>query len=123
MNIANNPLVLDGTDMASTITSDPIWLANIINYNIQIVFTGSPVGTFTLQISGDAGNPNAPFQVDRDYQITHWTTMQGSSQAIAASGDHSYEVQNSGHRWARLIYTKTSGTGTITSCRFALKGA
>ena len=124
MNISTSPLALSSTDMSnSTITSNAIWLGNIINYNIQIVFTGSPVGTFTLEVSDDDGNTKQPIIDPATESITNWSTYQGSSQSISAAGNHSYEVQNSGHRWARIKYTKTSGTGTITSCRVNIKGA
>lgn len=108
--------------MAADITSDPIWLQNIVNYNIQLVFTGVPVGSFKLQISNDLGNPEAVLQDNRDFQIVNWTDMADSNQAISAAGNHSYEVQNAGHRWVRLIWTFTSGTGTMTSYRFNAKG-
>lgn len=122
MRTSNDSLDLDGTNMAVDITSDPVWLQNIVNYNLQLVFTGSPVGSFKLQISNDLGNPQAVEQQNQDFQIVNWTDMKDSNQAISAAGNHSYEVQNAGHRWVRLIYTATSGSGTLTSSRFNAKG-
>lgn len=122
MRTSNDDLALSGTDMSVDITSDPIWLQNIVNYNIQLVFTGSPGGNFKLQISNDLGNPQAVEQQNQDFQIVNWTDMADSGQTISAAGNHSYEVQNSGHRWVRLIWTETSGSGTMTSFRFNAKG-
>lgn len=122
MRTGNDDLNLSGTSMAVSITSDPIWLGHIINYNIQVAFTGSPNGSFKLQVSNDAGRPEAAHEEDRNFGITHWTDMADSNQAIVAAGDHSYEVQAAGHRWVRLVWTPTSGTGTITSIRFSVKG-
>jgi hypothetical protein len=122
MRIGNDTLTLDGTDMSVNITSEPLWLGHIANYNLQIVFTGTPGGNFKLQISNDAGNPQAAETEDRDFQIVNWTDMLDSAQTISAAGNHSYEVQNAGHRWVRLVWTQTGGSGTITSCRFNVKG-
>jgi hypothetical protein len=122
MRIGNDEISLDGTNMAVNITSDPIYLGHIANYNLQIVFTGTPGGNFKLQISNDLGRPEAALEEDRDFQITNWTDMADSAQTISAAGNHSYEVQNAGHRWVRLVWTQTSSTGTITSARFNVKG-
>lgn len=108
--------------MANTITSDPIWLGHIANYSLQLVFTGSPTGTFKLQISNDLGRPTAGDDGDRDYGITNWTDMTNSSQTISAAGNHAYDVQNAGHRWVRLVYTPSGGSGTMTVYRFNAKG-
>lgn len=108
--------------MASNITSEPSWLGHISQYNIQLVFTGSPNGNFKLQVSNDAGRPSAANDTDRDFQITNWTDMADSTQAITAAGNHCYEVADAGHRWVRLVWTATSGSGTITSAIINGKG-
>jgi hypothetical protein len=89
---------------------------------MQLVFTGTPTGSFKLQISNDEGNPSAAKEEDRDFGIVNWTDMADSTQSISAAGNHAYEVQNAGHRWVRLVYTATLGPGTITSARFNVKG-
>lgn len=122
MRIGNDTLNLSSTDMAADITSDPIWLGHIANYNLQLVFTGAPNGTFKLQISNDLGYPDSADEASRYVGLVNWTDMADSSQPISAAGNHSYEVQNAGHRWVRLIYTFASGTGTMTSYRFNVKG-
>jgi hypothetical protein len=125
MRIGNDDITLSGTSMAVDITSDPIWLGHIANYSIQIVFTGTPDGVFKLQLSNDEGNPSAAKEADRDFGIVNWTSIGGSSQIISAAGDLSYQVENAGYRWVRLVWEATSagsGTPTITSCRFNVKG-
>lgn len=122
MRIANDELNLSGTAMAVGITSDPIWLGHIANYSLQIFFTGAPVGSFKLQLSDDLGYPNAAEEPNRDYGISHWTDITPSNQAILAAGDHGYNVTNAGYRWVRLVWTPTSGSGTITSARMNVKG-
>lgn len=122
MRIANDPLTLSGTDMSIGITSDPIWLGHIANYSIQIVFTGTPVGSFKLQMSNDDGRITQPTIQTQDFGVINYTDIADSNQAISAAGNHAYTVENAGYRWVRLVYTPTSGSGTITVARFNIKG-
>ena len=111
---------LSGTDMTSNITGPAIWLSHIANYAIQLVFTGAPNGTFKLQASVDE-----PSKVNPAATVpTNWTDISASSQAITASGDHMWQVENAGYTFVRLVWTDSaSGVSTVTSCRFMVKGA
>ena len=121
MRIKNGDLSLDGTDMESNIISEPIWLAHIAYYSIQVVFTGSPDGSFKLQASNDEGKNDVE---TGQPNITNWTDIEGSTQAISSSGDHTYSVADPGYRWVRLVWTdSSSSSATITSARFNVKGA
>lgn len=125
MRIANDDLNFDSQDMSADIVSEPIWLGHIAYYSIQLFWTGDPDGTWTLEMSNDAGNPNAAKEEDRDFKITHWTTIGGSSSVISAEGDQGYNVENAGYRYVRVKWTaSSSGTGspTLVSARFAAKG-
>ena len=121
-----NLMVIDGSaapaSMAVTINFKPIWLGHIANYNIQVVFSGAPNGEFKLQVSNDEGQPAAQGDAQKYVGVTNWSDYSNSTQAISASGDHSYEVMESGHNWVRLVWTPTSGSGTILSARAYLKG-
>lgn len=122
MRIANEAITLSSTDMSGSITGTAIYLGHICNYSIQLVFTGSPSGTFKLQCSNDAGNPNGAVPPSLSSGVTNWTDIAGSSQVISAAGDITYQVENAGYAWVRVVYTFTSGTGTITSARVNVKG-
>lgn len=121
MRIGNDELNI-GTNLALNQTSDPIYLGHIANYSIQLVFTGTPGGNFKLQCSNDMGNPSANKEADRNFQITNWTDVADSAQTISAAGNHTWDVQNAGYRWVRVVWTQTSSTGTLTSARFNVKG-
>jgi hypothetical protein len=124
MRIANDSLNISA-NLATDQQSDPIWLGHIANYSIQLVFTGTPDGVFKLQLSNDDGNPTASRESDRDYEVVNWTDIGGSSQIISAAGDLSYQVENAGYRWVRLVWEATSagsGSPQITSARFNVKG-
>lgn len=123
MRIGNDSFIEDGTatDMSVTITSTPVWLGHICNYAIQLVFTGSPVGSFKLQASNDEGNP-ASAPTEQYKGVVNWTDIIDSPQAIGAAGNHMYTVEDAGYRWVRFIWTPSSGSATLTIARFNVKG-
>ncbi len=128
MRVSNdNLLVLDGVaqpvDMSTNINFKPIYLGSIVNYAIQIFFTGSPSGQFKLQMSNDVGNPSAPKESLQFEAVTNWTDVADSSFSVAAAGNVMWDVQNTGGEWVRVVYTDAGGTGTITSARSKVKGA
>ena len=119
MRINTENLTLSSTDMTATITSDAIWLGHIANGAIQLVFTGSPNGTFKLQSSVDAPNPGNP----KSTVITNWTDVINSTQSIVGAGDHVYELQNIGYTFVRVVWSDvSSGASTVTSARYMVKG-
>lgn len=122
MRIANDVLSFDSTDLSANRTSEPVWLGHIANYSIQLVFTGTPGGNFKLQCSNDEGNPAAAKEVDRDWEVVNWTDVADSAFTVSAAGDVTWDVQNAGYRWVRVVWTQTSSTGTLTSARFNCKG-
>lgn len=121
MRINNKSLVLDGTDLTANIVSNPIYLAHVANYSIQIVFSGTTVsGVFKLQGSNDFGAKED--QIDAA-SITNWTDLAGSSETVTTSGDILWTVDNAGYKWVRLVWTDTaSATASITSYRYMTKG-
>jgi hypothetical protein len=122
MRIKNEEIDFASMDLAASITSNPISVEHIVNYAIQLVFTGSPVGTFKLQASLDEGRPSSSSESSRSFKITNWTDIANSSQAISAAGDIMYNVENAGYNWVRVVYTRSSGTGTLTVARANVKG-
>lgn len=97
MAFASNKLLEDG-DMAATITTDSVSLAEKTQYALHAVFTGSPVGTLTVETSIDG---------------TTYDTLADSSTAVSAAGSQMFNIIAAGYLWARLKYTRTSGTGTL----------
>jgi hypothetical protein len=127
MRVKNDDLLeIDGVratkNMASTFTLQPIWLGHIVNASIQMVFTGSPVGTFTVEASNDLGQPQSSGDAQKVVGLSNWTTIAASANGISAAGDMLYTLANTGFNWVRVKYTATSGTGTLTSARSYVKG-
>lgn len=116
-------LAADGSaSLGGNWTSGAIWLGHIANYAIQLTFTGTPTGTFKLQASCDPGLNVNPTQVVQQSELTHWTDIADSSQAVSAAGNHMWTVQNAGYNWVRIVYTRDSSTGTLTDARVYVKG-
>lgn len=120
MRIHNEDLELDGTDMESNITSDPLRLESVINYSIQVVFTGSANGSFKLQASND---DDEKLDGVSGPTITNWTDIDGSTKTVTAAGNIMYDVENTGYKWVRLVWTDSSSSGAdITVARYHIKG-
>lgn len=122
MRIANDSLISAAVDLGSTWESDGIWLGHIANFSIQLVFTGTPTGNFKLQCSNDKGKEDKVLGGWSSDNVSNWTDIDQSAQPITAAGDHAWDVQNCGYRWVRVVWTFTSGSGSLTSARFNVKG-
>lgn len=99
-------IVASGDMEQTTITSTAMDLTYVQQYSVQAVYTGSPVGTFKLQLSND----NAPCS-----SAVNWTDYSSSSQAISAAGNYAWNVSFSNYHCVRLVYTRDSGSGTLTA--------
>lgn len=81
-----------------------------VNYSFD--WTGSPVGVFSVQISNDySENPDGTVK-----NAGHWTTLPLTS-TITATGtpdNASVDIVTEGNS-VRLVYTFTSGTGTLNA--------
>lgn len=95
--------------MGASFNSTPVDCSAVQLASIQGVWTGggSPTGTFKVQVSNDQVNDGA--------SVTNWSDYPSSSIAITTDGDLIYNISNLGYRWVRLVYTRTSGTGTLNA--------
>lgn len=92
--------LVNAATAASFSASQPLDLGDLKDYSMGIVVSGSDVaGTFTLECSNDK---------------TTWVTVADSDQAITTSQEVFYDVRDANYRYARLAFSYTSGTGTIT---------
>ncbi len=101
--------LVNAGNMGSSITSAPQQLTEMAMACIQAVFTGTPNGTFKLQVS------TTHKQDAQGNIITEgtWTDYTGSSQAIVAAGDFAWNLSTTPYPFVRLVYTRSSGTGTL----------
>lgn len=88
------------TTAATAFNSAPLLLNDGSMVYVQVLISGSNVvGTLTLEASAD--------------NVT-WITIAGSSQAIASSADHAWNVTSLAAKYLRAVWAYTSGTGNVS---------
>lgn len=124
LNTYNYQIPLTNHTMNTTITSPAMQLKNMVGYTIQIVFTGTPTGSFKLQASADPYNQAAPTQPYPE--PNNWTDVASSTFVVAAAGNVEWNTYYAMYNYVRFVYTdgsSGSSTATITSSVFNGKGA
>lgn len=116
------------TIMNATLTSAAMQCLNMAGYSIQIVFTGTPTGTFKLQASCDPV-PRQSQVVGSNgavtYTPTNWTDVKDSTFTVSAAGNVQWNVREVFYNYVQVIYTDTSSgssTAIITNATFNAKG-
>lgn len=100
-------------DMTGALTSQAIALTQVDNVAVQLAWTGSPTGTFTVQGSIDyVPLPGGGSSLNAGT----WTTITLPTTAATggAAGTLLINMNDLGFPWMRVVYTPTSGTGTLT---------
>lgn len=118
-NIPN--IIAPSTVLNTTVNSAPVPLYQTWFYAVQVVFTGVPTGSFSLQGSCD------PIPQARVEEITptNWSTIVNSTTAVTAPGNLMWNISEIGYNYVRVVYTDTSGgtsTAIITVATFNGKG-
>jgi len=108
----SNELILNAGDASGDLTSTQGLVAHVFGYSIQIVITGTPEGDIKLQGSSDPV-PDASFKVST-FPVANWTDIECSTKTITGAGTLTYDVADVFYNWVRVIYTATSGIGTLT---------
>lgn len=76
--------------------------AQILAGSVQVVSTGA-VGTAKLQASNDKKNP------------TNWTDISGATVSVTGAGTFLIPKMDLCYRFIQLVYTNSSGTGSVTA--------
>ncbi len=122
MRISNEDLLNGTQSMDADFNLRPCWLGHIAQYAIQLTFSGTPDGTFTLQCSNDQGHPNAQAKSEQSEDVDNWTTISGSSTVVSEAGDITWNAENVGYTWVRVAYTANNPGGVLETGRFNAKG-
>lgn len=91
----------------ATLTSEVCDLNHMYGYALQCTFTGNAVGSVIVQGSCD------PTDFNLTSRIVNWSTV--VTLALGAPGSILYNVDASFYRWVRILYQRTSGSGSITA--------
>jgi hypothetical protein len=95
--------------MGGDYTSSPVYLNQIAMGSIEAVWTGSPVGEIKLQVSvnhKEAANGGVAV-------AGTWTDYTNSEYSMTTAGSVVWNLSNIGYQYIRVVYTRTSGTGTL----------
>lgn len=116
-NLLRPVALFTNTSMTTDQTSVAVEIKNQDNVGIQITWSGTPEGDFSVQISSD-------HMQDIEGNITvpgHWVTIP-LDPAISATGapDDAYiDLNQMSAQYVRLVYSVTASTGTMTAIAVA----
>jgi hypothetical protein len=100
---SENKEILTNHPMSGDFSTEEILLDDLDGISLQAVFTGSPVGQFTIQFSN---------QKEESRRV--WTTIGDTSINISGEGSSGWSLEGVNHRLIRLTYMRESGDGTCT---------
>lgn len=96
--------IFDAQSLAATVSSNPTSCINLDKASIHVVWTGTaPVGVLTVQARNG--------ELDAWYDLDFGAVISVSG----ASGEHQIVFNEMPFTDIRLVYTRTSGTGSLTA--------
>lgn len=93
---------------AATAVSGAIPVPQALTCSVQCVGAGTMVGVLKIQASNDVANPL------NGEVITNWSDISGATVAVSAAGVFLIPKTELSYNAIRIVYTKTSSTGTPT---------
>lgn len=106
--------IVDGGDLSGDLASSIMDIRHLYVGAIHLIWTGSPVGDFTVEASAKKVSKSSDL-ADADFE-----TVADSTQAAGGgAGSHVYNLTDLGYRWLRLKFTSTSGTGSLDAWAIA----
>lgn len=82
----------------------------LFNMSVQVIAAGAPVGVVKIQVSNDEGS-----SIPVPFTPTNWTDLPSATVSVAAAGTVLIPKLDLCYNYIRIVYTKTSGTGSITA--------
>lgn len=98
MQASHAPVNVSGTN---TYTSLPINIKNVDNVGLQLIWTGTPTGTFTILHSPDGTLYDSI------------TVNPSITQPAGSAGHWSVVLQQDPYQWVQVQYVNASGSGTV----------
>ena len=111
----NVPFV-NAVSMATSITSPVTFLKGLSSFGYDLTWTGTPVGTFSVQVS----NTYSQSPTGAVINAGSWTTLpsaafEGTYPIPSGSASNGYlDIVGTSAAFARLVYTASSSTGSLT---------
>lgn len=111
----NLPLI-NAVSMATSITGPATNINGMPGISYDIVWTGTPTGTFQVQVS----NTYAQTPQGAVTNAGNWSTLPAGSftgtypTPSGSAGNGFLDVVGTEAAWVRLVYTASGGTGSLT---------
>ena len=112
-----NVPIINAVSMASTITGPPTNINRLPGLSYDLLWTGTPTGTFAVQVSNTySQSPDGKTVINAG----NWNTLPTSSftgtypAPAGSSGNGFLDVVGTEAAWCRLVYTPSGGTGNLT---------
>lgn len=96
-NLFNYKIITDG-DMSTSLMSSDVDLSKCDGYSVYAKWAGAPIGTLKITTSLDGIN---------------YVDLSGSETEVNGSGDAMWEVATAFYDKIKVVFTRTSGTGTL----------
>lgn len=113
MSTRANFQLLSAGDMSGDITTNPVLVDQFdAGFCIHAVTTSTGTGTLKVQASCDLGDVDTDGPVGAS--ITNWVDVTGATASVTGAGSYMINCSNQHYRWARLVYTRSSNSGTMT---------
>ncbi len=102
-------IVTSGDMSQATVTSTVTNIERLDNIGVQLNWTGSPVGTFAVQVSIDYEQDDQGNVLDAG----NWVTIVTAS--TAAGSPIMVNLTALSAPWIRTVYTRSSASGTLNA--------
>lgn len=113
--------IIAGDMSASSITSTVSNIEQLDNIGLQLSWTDAPVGSFQIQVSIDhAQDINGNVTVPGSWTplvvsyLSGGTLSQATSISTSVGSPIYVDLTQLSAPWIRVVYTRTSGTGTLS---------
>lgn len=104
---------LDGsTTVNASFNTGAVFLEHVNHYSVQMVVTSTLAGTVKLQASMDIG-PKLQGGYDTANAVSNWNDITGATSSVSNGSPVIFNVSNVGYRWVRVVFTFSSGSGTV----------
>lgn len=101
--IGKTPTVIASAgSLAASYTSPYVYIGGVSNIDCQLVWTGTPAGTFGVSVSEDTTNFDA-------------LTLTSAPTGGGAAGHATIELTNLAAPYMEITYTRSSSTGILTT--------
>lgn len=111
----NTPLV-NAVSMASQIISAPTYIFQIPGISYDLLWTGTPTGTFAVQVSNTyAQDPRGNVTAAGNWNTLPTASFSGTYPVPSGSAGNGFlDVVGTEAAWVRLVYNPSGGAGNLT---------